>query len=1809
MKHCLLLLALFGCFPFCSFGQFSDDFSSESLGSWLQIPSNRWNATVDNGNFVLHHCYDNSSAGRDYITSKVVVSSYENGKLTWRFRVKHGYSPSSSNGWAFILASDTDATGLYNASQSSCLVVGVNFAGSDDLLKIWEQTSSSTGSKSVKVISSSTLNWESSVGTSAYGYVEVVRNANGDWSIGYSKLSFSDITSIGTFSYTNPIHLNNLGVVYWYTATADQKLWVDDISLSYVETNTVDKDSELRSDTMSDTVVASTAESRNVTALTFSIVDKGTKDGMPTIVEALEVYVHATPKIAFKPEAWRNAVQLMANGKIISSYVSLIDTLLRVDLVKSDTIADGTSKEYRLMLNLPDTLPDGFSVAFSFNETTPLFTASNSSVIGDLSLQKGRTIRADAVAERFRMEPSHKDLLKGQKIAPYFYAIDCFGNVDVEFSQSCELEMVGSESIKRIKNGSRGVVDFDSIAVTGEKYLFIKLSSENISAFEQKIVLLNDTTSVVSGVVKDTLVATVKNVSPDAGVEIASFYLKDTGGDKLPTAVRSFNFSISSSKVDASKVIAGATLRVGNESRECRIAQLSKDLLQIEVFDGTLSIKDGDSAAVRLGLYLSPEEFVDLGVLSFKIKGVVADSIGSLFASFQPISVNTIKVHVQADTLSFSKVPSAVKPNTFFDVTVRACDRFGNTDADYEGFCKLVIAGASVVTHTQKFSSGVAKFVGIKLAKSGEYSIDASAEGLKTLDKFIVADDDSFLKVSNSPFPSVSATSTSNFVDVLKFLVVDTGVSDTLCTRITQLSLHGVDTLGKLLSTRRIESLRICLNGRPVDFSSIFFTGGKVTLKFADSVLVIPNRSEGEVVIKIQLSKVTAMTPFYLSLPADGVLVGFGSSRLSKTYSYPIRSSIINYTVVAEQILLVPHPTLVALETLLRLKCQISNREGDVVTSFAGKVAIEQEGFSEVKTVVSNGTISIESLKATSIGNASIRIVVNDTISEKVSFKVARQVDTLVAHGTAASIIEGWRRMALGGYVHSGGEGRSLLCYSISPSVNARNVQWHFRFRLDNSNFSSENFMRIVLLTDRVPYKDSSYAAVVLSYKKAGGKSFFQLENVVNGRVISCSDTIYTDRIEGRLTEAYIYKDIEGYWMGSVYADGYQCCHFESVKMPFVKVAEYCGIEYQCSSSNVGKMQMESFDFVGSEQYLRIVEGYYSSKGNAVLTVNQPLTSADGISLTATNYKGSSFSISDVQADGGKLYFRMADPKESSYGIKIEQRVNGQTISDTATIHIRSGLEFGDVAISEVMFDPTPSVGLPEVEYLELYNRVADTLLIDGWTVRVNGKVWRCNHAKINPKGYLAISSVSGASALGMYGNAASASYFDGFPNDGADIAVLNSQGKIIAASYYSSEFLSKEGAEGGVSLEKLDISSTAECRENWAASEDVRGGTPGFANSISGKVVDTEPPIVEKLSVSGVNTVSITFNEPVVVGQGFSIMLDNRRVEATLKHSKESERAICIILSRDLELNVSQLLVIADVADYSGNVFTLPIQVARCEPPVKGDLTINEVLFNPEGDCSDYVELVNISGKPIDLSSVVLCRRNAEGKLDERKRVSETSFILRPQEYVLLCSTPEVIALIYPRSNPTNFKKLRSMPSLPNDAGVVVVADTALNVIDEFAYSERMHFRMLPTFDGVSLERINFNESKWQSASKEVNYGTPGAENSQLLKKDDSKRIIKLAASVISPDGDGVNDYLAMSYHLKSAGTMADVGVFTGSGVLVKKLCRNELLGTEGTVVWDGITDNGTRASRGIYILVSKLVYSDGNCEEVRQVFAVAYR
>jgi hypothetical protein len=142
----------------------------------------------------------------------------------------------------------------------------------------------------------------------------------------------------------------------------------------------------------------------------------------------------------------------------------------------------------------------------------------------------------------------------------------------------------------------------------------------------------------------------------------------------------------------------------------------------------------------------------------------------------------------------------------------------------------------------------------------------------------------------------------------------------------------------------------------------------------------------------------------------------------------------------------------------------------------------------------------------------------------------------------------------------------------------------------------------------------------------------------------------------------------------------------------------------------------------------------------------------------------------------------------------------------------------------------------------------------------------------------------------------------------------------------------------------------------------------------------------------------------------------------------------------------------------------------------------------------------------------------------------------------------------------------------------------------DQFDYTDKIHYPLLDTKDGVSLERIDFNRStddasNWTSASSTSGYGTPTYQNSQYAKAFKTDEIISIYPAVFSPDGDGFNDHLTFSYSLPSSAYTANLYIFNAAGVLVKHLLLNEILGTSGVFGWDGITDKGEKAAMGIYL------------------------
>ena len=136
------------------------------------------------------------------------------------------------------------------------------------------------------------------------------------------------------------------------------------------------------------------------------------------------------------------------------------------------------------------------------------------------------------------------------------------------------------------------------------------------------------------------------------------------------------------------------------------------------------------------------------------------------------------------------------------------------------------------------------------------------------------------------------------------------------------------------------------------------------------------------------------------------------------------------------------------------------------------------------------------------------------------------------------------------------------------------------------------------------------------------------------------------------------------------------------------------------------------------------------------------------------------------------------------------------------------------------------------------------------------------------------------------------------------------------------------------------------------------------------------------------------------------------------------------------------------------------------------------------------------------------------------------------------------------------------------------------------------MHSSLLADIEGVALERRSLQRptqdaANWYSASSTAGYGTPTAPNSQsreLLFVDND---IAIAPTLFSPDGDGYNDLIDITYKLDNCNLAADITIYNRQGNAVRHLAKSTLLGCQGDIVWDGTNDSGHQCPRGAYLVI----------------------
>ena len=365
---------------------------------------------------------------------------------------------------------------------------------------------------------------------------------------------------------------------------------------------------------------------------------------------------------------------------------------------------------------------------------------------------------------------------------------------------------------------------------------------------------------------------------------------------------------------------------------------------------------------------------------------------------------------------------------------------------------------------------------------------------------------------------------------------------------------------------------------------------------------------------------------------------------------------------------------------------------------------------------------------------------------------------------------------------------------------------------------------------------------------------------------------------------------------------------------------------------------------------------------------------------------------------------------------------------------------------------------------------------------------------------------------------------------------------------------------------------------------------------------------ISEVIDISEYVKAEVTLN---AAETGSNTNANNKYLKAFYKLNNEKERPFNVnsanvgnwgsVVAEQKDLVGSQLQIIVKIANnYASDKVILDevvvtVEEKPVEPILPGDVVINEVMFNPKENGSDYVEIYNNSAKIIDLKRLKLASRTDNLELTQIYQLTGSKQLFEPGGFLAITIDTAGVFPYFSIQCKSCFLQMEKFPSFNNDKDFVVLLDENLNVIDELHYTDKMHHPLLADEEGIALERVSFTEptndfSNWHSAASVAGYGTPGYKNSQGEPFTSGKPEVTFSPESFSPDFDGYNDEYQISYKTTKQGCLANISIFDAAGRFVMKLANNETLASEGKFAWNGEDETGQKQKLGVYVVLVEI-------------------
>lgn len=635
----------------------------------------------------------------------------------------------------------------------------------------------------------------------------------------------------------------------------------------------------------------------------------------------------------------------------------------------------------------------------------------------------------------------------------------------------------------------------------------------------------------------------------------------------------------------------------------------------------------------------------------------------------------------------------------------------------------------------------------------------------------------------------------------------------------------------------------------------------------------------------------------------------------------------------------------------------------------------------------------------------------------------------------------------------------------------------------------------------------------------------------------------------------------------------------------------------------------------------RLVSASIINSSTVQVLFSKKLDSASITTSVVTGISVSSISAPAAQSETATLTLSSSIEEGVVYKLSFKGASDcfgNKIIEDEITFGKGKSPLVHQVVMNEIFAIPDVEVNpLFDAEFVELYNNTSSLISLDSCFFSDLSSNASLTGAIIEPNSYLILCEKSAVSNLSKYGKTIGVSSWPSLNNAG-DVLTLSCKNKQIHTVAYDDDWFQIDDKKGGGwSLEQIDPNNPCGEQRNWKGSLAENKATPGADNSVLGVAKDEIAPSIIAANALSDTTLKVEFDENISLSDFTALSINiSPNIEAIVD-SLEGNKILILKLQSPLKTRTIYTLTINGLTDCVGNSlingtasFGLP------EPGNVSDIVINEVLFDPYASATtDFVEIYNRSEKIIDLNGWFIADFDEKkDTLDGFQKIASAPRSILPEGFAVINRDNADLIEHYPTRNETTFIEISSFPSYPNEEGSVVLLNDSGEVIDRFDYNADLHHVIIKDPEGISLERLDYersstDETNWHSAAQSVGFATPGLENSQYVTSVDFSENVVLEPQTFSPDNDGFDDVLNINYTFEEPGAVANIEIVDTEGRPVYTVTQNEVLATQGTITWNGVTDNGLKARSGMYVVYFEIFDEKGNTQHFKKVCVLALK